>query len=354
MPETNEPSSADLCDRLLATGEPRVWEEMHAALVAIARRHGLIETPTADNADSVRLSEAGVSHGTASDATIWLRNAIKERLAMVWDDVPDGVGAALTHLFTALDAQAVLRRWLAEQPNHGDDTPTSDPAPTFTPITKGATEFMFERMNEPGHYDDDPDFTVNEAPHNTPEPDPAPELPTEIVAAVDAAVDRHLDQAKAEFEAALHRLLADWFEGALGRISEHGHASDWPALIEDAKARHEALRIPWSNTFVPGYVREIMAMDDDDTPEPDPAPEFTFTPSGRSTYLTFLCTREDGKQCLVRLKDDVWESASATGEPVWIASPTAGAAESREGAAYSHFFYAHTIGGEFYESPEED
>lgn len=135
MPETNGPSSAELCDLLLATGEPRVWEEMHAALVAIARRHGLIENTTADNADSVKLEPTPPP------------------------DCPN-CGATLSWGF-AREAQP---RHLCRSCGHVwlPGEPTSDPAPTFTPITKGATEFMFERMNEPGHYDDDPDFTVND------------------------------------------------------------------------------------------------------------------------------------------------------------------------------------------------
>lgn len=62
----------------------------------------------------------------------------------------------------------------------------------------------------------------------------------------------------------LRTLLADWFEAALFRISEVGHSADWQELIDDAKARHAALRVPWSNTFVPEYVREIMALDSDE------------------------------------------------------------------------------------------
>lgn len=76
----------------------------------------------ADNTDSVKLPEAGTSNGPASDATVWLRNRIREHLASVWDDVPSGVGTAITHLFTAPTARAVLRRWLTE-----DDTPEPDP-----------------------------------------------------------------------------------------------------------------------------------------------------------------------------------------------------------------------------------
>ncbi len=60
----------------------------------------------------------------------------------------------------------------------------------------------------------------------------------------------------------LRKLLADWFEAALFRISETGTSADWQVLIEDAKARHETFGIEWNNTFVPDYVREILAIDD--------------------------------------------------------------------------------------------
>lgn len=63
---------------------------------------------------------------------------------------------------------------------------------------------------------------------------------------------------------ALRKLLADWFEGELARISEHGYSGDWPALIDDAKARHETFGVPWRDSFVPKYVRDILAMNDDD------------------------------------------------------------------------------------------
>lgn len=62
----------------------------------------------------------------------------------------------------------------------------------------------------------------------------------------------------------IRRLLADWFEAALFRISEVGHSGDWPALIDDAKARHETFGIEWSNSFVPDYVRELLAMNDEE------------------------------------------------------------------------------------------
>lgn len=62
----------------------------------------------------------------------------------------------------------------------------------------------------------------------------------------------------------VRKLLADWFDAALYRISDTGCSLDWPGLIEDAKARHEALGVPWDNSFVPGYVRDIMALSDDD------------------------------------------------------------------------------------------
>lgn len=87
--------------------------------------------------------------------------------------------------------------------------------------------------------------------------------------------------------------------------------------------------------------------------------EFTFT---EQLNRDFLCTRtKDGKQCRVRLSHGVWQSASAEGERNaetsvyewnWIASPVAGASESREGAAYAYFYYAHTPGGEFHEQQE--
>lgn len=121
---------------------------------------------------------------------------------------------------------------------------------------------------------------------DTPEPDPAPDFPAtpEGFAAAQAEADRMADEENARIvaervvsgdfvtqlltaspdeHAELAKLLADWFEGALARISEHGTSHEWPALIDDAKARHAALGIPWSNTFVPGYVREILAMDTD-------------------------------------------------------------------------------------------
>jgi hypothetical protein len=76
--------------------------------------------------------------------------------------------------------------------------------------------------------------------------------------------ERALDEVEARNEDALRKLLADWFDAELFRISERGHSGEWPALIEDAKARHDTFGIPWSNTFVPEYVRDIMALDTDD------------------------------------------------------------------------------------------
>lgn len=73
-----------------------------------------------------------------------------------------------------------------------------------------------------------------------------------------------VDGVEARNEDALRKLLADWFDAELFRISERGHSGEWPALIEDAKARHETFGIPWSNTFVPAYVREVMALSADD------------------------------------------------------------------------------------------
>lgn len=61
--------------------------------------------------------------------------------------------------------------------------------------------------------------------------------------------------------AALRKLLADWFEGQLTGISEFGHSQDWQPLIDDAKVRHATFGIPWSDTFVPEYIREILAIE---------------------------------------------------------------------------------------------
>jgi hypothetical protein len=63
-------------------------------------------------------------------------------------------------------------------------------------------------------------------------------------------------------EDALRKLLADWFDAEMFRISERGHSADWQPLIDDAKARHETFGIPWSNAFVPEYMREILAMEE--------------------------------------------------------------------------------------------
>jgi hypothetical protein len=84
---------------------------------------------------------------------------------------------------------------------------------------------------------------------------------------------KHLNVSPAEVEAIrdllhgpnvdpLRRLLADWFNAEMFRISERGHSADWPALIDDAKARHETFGLQWDDSFVPDYVREILAMKD--------------------------------------------------------------------------------------------
>lgn len=58
----------------------------------------------------------------------------------------------------------------------------------------------------------------------------------------------------------LVKLLADWFQGELNFISERSSDmyNDWQAAIDDAKARHEALDIPWDDAFVPEHVREML------------------------------------------------------------------------------------------------
>lgn len=65
-------------------------------------------------------------------------------------------------------------------------------------------------------------------------------------------------------EEALRKLLADWFQSALNEISERGGSHDWQDLVDDAKARHETFGIEWDDSFVPDYVREILAMQQED------------------------------------------------------------------------------------------
>jgi hypothetical protein len=85
------------------------------------------------------------------------------------------------------------------------------------------------------------------------------------VARTRSKVHERLDEGETSIEAALTKLLADWFQGELNHISEHSGDmyNDWQAAIDDAKARHEALGVPWHNTFVPDYVREMLAMEEE-------------------------------------------------------------------------------------------
>lgn len=73
--------------------------------------------------------------------------------------------------------------------------------------------------------------------------------------------DEHTSGMAVKPQDAIGKLLADWFNAELFRISEVGGASDWAGLIEDAKARHETFGVPWHNSFVPEYVRDILALD---------------------------------------------------------------------------------------------
>jgi hypothetical protein len=61
----------------------------------------------------------------------------------------------------------------------------------------------------------------------------------------------------------LRKLLADWYEAEMYVLSETGSSADWQSLINDAKSRHEAFGLPWNNSFVPDYVREILAIDNE-------------------------------------------------------------------------------------------
>lgn len=72
-----------------------------------------------------------------------------------------------------------------------------------------------------------------------------------------------LNQVTVPHQAWVRKLLADWFQARLNEISERGGSHDWQDLIDDAKARHAGLGIEWDDSFVPDYVRQILAMDSD-------------------------------------------------------------------------------------------
>jgi hypothetical protein len=62
---------------------------------------------------------------------------------------------------------------------------------------------------------------------------------------------------------AIEKLLVEWFRAAEFRVSEVGTSHDWPELIDEAKKWHKVFGIPWSNDFVPKYMREMLALDSD-------------------------------------------------------------------------------------------
>jgi hypothetical protein len=143
-----------------------------------------------------------------------------------WDDsgAPDGYRWRIGHETGVLDdngyrrVEAAVRAAIAD---NTDSVKSTESAPTFTPITKGATEFMFERMSEPGHYDDDPDFTVDDV---TPEPDPAPAMASPcIVICGDPHAGFHFtgpfdgSPAAIDYGRAFFDSDENWWEAPLGR-----------------------------------------------------------------------------------------------------------------------------------------
>lgn len=68
-----------------------------------------------------------------------------------------------------------------------------------------------------------------------------------------------------EYQRELKQLLLDWIDKSLSDISEYGSSSgDWPPLIEDAHRRARILGIPWTSDEMPDYVKEMLAIRDDD------------------------------------------------------------------------------------------
>jgi|KBSMisStaDraftv2_1062788.scaffolds.fasta_scaffold30178_5 hypothetical protein len=62
----------------------------------------------------------------------------------------------------------------------------------------------------------------------------------------------------------LRQLLVDWFDAEMFQISETGSSADWQSVVDDAKARHETFGIEWNDAFLPDYVREMLAINEED------------------------------------------------------------------------------------------
>lgn len=116
-------------------------------------------------------------------------------------------------------------------------------------IRSGGEDGDFPWRLTPPNYPLDPDYPA------TPEGFAAAQAEADRMA--DEENERIADNAATD---AVRKLLADWFNGELSRISEYGGSRDWEELIGDAKARHETFGVPWSNAFVPKYLREILAL----------------------------------------------------------------------------------------------
>lgn len=67
-----------------------------------------------------------------------------------------------------------------------------------------------------------------------------------------------------EYQRELKQLFTDWIVKSLSVISEFGSSSDWAPLIEDAQRRARILGIDWAPDEMPDYVKDILAIRDDD------------------------------------------------------------------------------------------
>jgi hypothetical protein len=220
----------------------------------------------ADNPDSVKLSEA------------------RDALALAFQNSDDAAALdAAGHLLTALDAphpdsvkldsddinavrfardewrrraeqaersldEAEARRGTTATCKHCGRSITRENGAWVDPEATGDDVMWRENC--------DLDDTVAEHEPDDDEPKPDPVL-VELFNRPSRLHPDHRDEA-------LRKLLADWFEAEVYRISETGGSADWQAVIDDAKARHETFGIEWSNAFVPDYMREILALSEED------------------------------------------------------------------------------------------
>jgi len=183
-----------------------------------------------------------------------------------------GRGVELADRIDALRAEVAIEQAVAGMPEHPciERSGTAD-APWWVWIPpRGPQDFDADEWSILGPYGGTYWPTFDEAVEfmRRTTSDPV-KLPADVVKRLDRFKQEHPDLVldPTKNEDALRKLLADWFDAEMFRISETGSSADWQPLIDDAKARHATFGIPWSNAFVPDYVREILAMDENDVPE---------------------------------------------------------------------------------------